>query len=122
MLSGLVDFELHRTYGDGRTPHEVFISANAEVGHLQWPDGTRPLNSFEQFVGGFGAKTYSYKWSGVLARQAFERFERDGLFNPDTGKAFRDAFITAGDTRTLLRSLALFRGEGHPCVDHSTGV
>lgn len=122
LLSGLVDFELHRTYGDGRTPHEVFISANAEVGHLQWPDGTRPLNSFEQFVGGFGAKTYSYKWSGVLARQAFERFERDGLFNPDTGKAFRDAFITAGDTRTLLRSLSLFRGEGHPCVDHSTGV
>ncbi|WLH85928.1 M3 family metallopeptidase [Pseudomonas sp. FP2338] len=122
LLTSLVDFELHRTYGDGRTPHEVFTHANVEVGHLQWPDGARPINSFEQPMGSYGAKMYSYKWSGVLARQAFERFERDGLFNPETGKAFRDVFITEGDTRTLLSSLALFRGEGERCVEHSTGA
>ncbi len=122
LLTGLVDFELHRTYGDGRTPHEVFTHANVEVGHLQWPDGTRPVNSFEQPMGSYGARMYSYLWSGVLARQAFERFERDGLFNPETGKAFRDAFITEGDTRTLLNSLALFRGEGARCDKHSTGA
>lgn len=122
LLTGLVDFELHRTYGDGRTPHEVFTDANVEVGHLQWPDGARPINSFEQPMGSYGAKLYSYTWSGVLARQAFERFERDGLFNPQTGKAFRDAFITEGDTVTLLSALALFRGDGAGCVGHSTGV
>lgn len=121
LLSGLVDFELHRTYGDGRTPHEVFTHANVEIGHLQWPEGVRPINSFEQPMGSYGAKMYSYKWSGVLARQAFERFERDGLFNPETGKAFRDAFITEGDTDTLLSSLALFRGDGGGCVEHSPG-
>ncbi len=122
LLTGLVDFELHRTYGDGRTPHEVFTHANVEVGHLQWPDGTRPTNSFEQPMGSYGAKMYSYKWSGVLARQAFERFERDGLFNPETGKAFRDAFITEGDTGTLLSALALFRGDGAGCIGHSSGA
>lgn len=122
LLTGLVDFELHRTYGDGRTPHEVFTHANSDIGHLRWPDGTRPINSFEQPMGSYGAKMYSYKWSGVLARQAFERFERDGLFNPETGKAFRDVFITEGDTRTLLSSLALFRGEGEGCAEHSTGA
>lgn len=122
LLTGLVDFELHRTYGDGRTPHEVFTHANVEIGHLQWPDDARPINSFEQPMGSYGAKMYSYKWSGVLARQAFERFERDGLFNPETGKAFRDAFITEGDTGTLLSSLALFRGEGERCVEHATGA
>ncbi|WP_165861609.1 M3 family metallopeptidase [Pseudomonas sp. GL93] len=122
LLTGLVDFELHRTYGDGRTPHEVFTHANVEVGHLQWPDGARPINRFEQPMGSYGARMYSYKWSGVLARQAFERFERDGVFNPETGKAFRDAFITEGDTRTLLSSLGLFRGDGAGCVGHSTGA
>ncbi|WP_350617210.1 M3 family metallopeptidase, partial [Pseudomonas sp. HY7a-MNA-CIBAN-0227] len=91
--------------------------ANAEVGYLQWPDGARPINRFEQPMGSYGAKLYSYPWSGVLARQAFERFERDGLFNPETGKAFRDAFITEGDTGTLLRSLALFRGDGKRCAE-----
>ncbi|SDL00535.1 oligopeptidase A [Pseudomonas libanensis] len=122
LLTGLVDFELHRTYGDGRTPHEVFTQVNREVGYMQWPDGARPINSFEQPMGSYGAKMYSYAWSGVLARKAFERFERDGLFNPQTGKAFRDLFITEGDTRTLSSSLALFRGEGGRCVEHSTGV
>ncbi|WP_181283184.1 M3 family metallopeptidase [Pseudomonas orientalis] len=121
LLTGLVDFELHRTYGDGRTPHQVFTQANVEIGHLQWPDGARPINSFEQPMGRYGAKMYSYRWSGVLARQAFERFERDGLFNSETGKAFRDAFITEGDTRTLLNSLALFRGEGKRCAEPSSG-
>lgn len=122
LLTGLVDFELHRTYGDGRTPHEVFTHANSNVEYLRWPDGTRPINSFEQLMGSYGAKMYSYKWSGVLARQAFERFERDGLFNPETGKAFRDAFITEGDTGTLLSALAFFRGDGAGCVGHSTGA
>lgn len=110
LLAGLVDFELHRTYGDGRTPHDVFTSVNAEVGLLQWPGDTRPVNSFEPLGSDYGARTYSYKWSGVLARQAFERFEREGLFNPTTGKAFRDAFITQGDTRPLMTSLELFLG------------
>ena len=118
LLTGLVDFELHRTHGDGRTPHEVFSRCNAEVGHLQWPAGARPLNSHEQLIG-YGANAYSYKWSGVLARQAFERFERDGLFNAETGRAFRDAFITQGDTGTLFKSLELFRGEGDPCAERS---
>ncbi|MEW5698050.1 M3 family metallopeptidase [Pseudomonas synxantha] len=118
LLTSLVDFELHRTHGDGRTPHEVFSQCNAQVGHLQWPAGARPLNSFEQLID-YGANAYSYRWSGVLARQAFERFERDGLFNPETGKAFREAFITQGDTGTLLKSLALFRGEGDSCAEHS---
>ncbi|KRP62059.1 oligopeptidase A [Pseudomonas orientalis] len=122
LLTGLVDFELHRTYGDGRTPREVFTQANAEIGYLQWPDSARPINRFEQPMGSYGAKLYSYTWSGVLARQAFERFERDDLFNPETGKAFRDAFITEGDTGTLLSSLKLFRGEGERCVAHSAGA
>jgi oligopeptidase A len=77
---------------------------------LQWPGDTRPVNSFEPLGSDYGARTYSYKWSGVLARQAFERFEREGLFNPTTGKAFRDAFITQGDTRPLMTSLELFLG------------
>ncbi len=124
LLTGLVDFELHRTYGDGRTPHEVFTGVNAEIGLLQWPDDVRPVNSFEQLVGDYGARTYSYKWSGVLATQAFERFVRDGLFNPSTGKAFRDAFITPGDIRPLTESLALFLGHSllPPFWPHRVGT
>ncbi|WP_300633144.1 M3 family metallopeptidase [Pseudomonas sp.] len=108
LLMALVDFELHRTYGDGRTPIKVFTAANAKVGLLQWPKGARPIHRFEQLAGDYGASAYSYKWSGVLATQAFARFKRDGLFNRATAKAFREAFITGGDERSLTSSLAIF--------------
>lgn len=108
LLTGLVDFELHRTYGDGRTPHEVFVSANQTVGHLQWPAAARPVNGFEQLVSDYGARTYSYKWSGVLATQAFERLKTEGLHNPTAGAAFREAFITPGDSHSLMASLKSF--------------
>lgn len=108
LLTGLVDFELHRTYGDGRTPHQVFVSANNKVGHLTWPDNARPVNGFEHLASDYGAKNYSYKWSGVLATQVFERLKTEGLFNPATGAAFREAFITPGDGQSLMNSLAIF--------------
>ncbi|MPR00743.1 M3 family metallopeptidase [Pseudomonas sp. MAFF 212408] len=108
LLTSLVDFELHRTYGDGRTPHEVFVSVNKKIGLLQWPDEARPVNGFEQLVSDYGARIYSYKWSGVLASQAFDRWKREGLNNPIIGTAFREAFITPGDSPSLEKSLDLF--------------
>jgi oligopeptidase A len=125
LLTGLVDFELHRTYGDGRTPHEVFVSANNKIGQLTWPNGVRPVNSFEQLASDYGARTYSYKWSGVLATQAFERLKTEGLNNPAAGAAFREAFITPGDSHSLMNSLTMFLNRqltthsGQP--PHSTG-
>ena len=56
------------------------------------------------------ARGYSYKWSGVLASQAFEQFSRRGLFDAETGLAFRDAFFTYGDARSLRDSMEAFLG------------
>jgi oligopeptidase A len=44
----------------------------------------------------------------VLATEAFERFERDWVFNAQTGKAFREAVFSPGDSRSLLSSLEAF--------------
>lgn len=114
LLTALVDLELHRTYGDGRTPDQVFADVNAEIGHLQWPEDARPVNSFEQLAGDYGARIYSYRWSGELASQAFARFKRDGLFNVATAQSFRDAFITQGDDGSLMSGLASFLGDWRP--------
>ncbi|WP_313600158.1 M3 family metallopeptidase [Pseudomonas sp.] len=110
LLTAWVDLELHRAHGDGQTPDQVFTRVNAEIGHLQWPEDARPVNSFEQLVGDYGARIYSYRWSGVLAARAFARFKRDGLFNPATAQAFRAAFITHGDDGSLISALASFVG------------
>ena len=110
LLLMLFDIEVHRTQGDGRSPHEVFDALNTEVGHLKWPRDVSPYNSNGLMASPHVARGYSYKWSGVLASQAFEQFSRRGLFDAQTGQAFRDAFFTYGDARSLRDSMEAFLG------------
>ncbi len=42
---------------------------------------------------------YSYKWAEVLASDAFDRFENEGLFNTETGKQFRQFILAVGGKR-----------------------
>ena len=111
MLNMLFDFELHRSFGDGRTIQQVFDELSAEVGHLHWPSHTHASNTAQLIAATPGARTYSYKWSGVLASAAFELFVARGVFDPATGRAFRVAFFTQGTSRSLLTLLEVFLGD-----------
>ncbi|MHC8323036.1 M3 family metallopeptidase [Pseudomonas sp. GB2N2] len=126
LMSALFDFELHRTQGDGRRIQQVFDDVEREVDHLRLPSWCRFANSFDYMVTGYGASVYAYKWSGVLASEAFKRFEQDGVFNAQTGQAFREAFFSPGDSRSLLSALAAFLGrpfaEGPGAASSETGA
>ena len=80
--------ELHRSHGDGRSIEQVFEEVQREIPHLQMSGYYRFANGFDYLVTGYEASVYAYKWSGVLATEAFKRFEQDGVFNPQTGRAF----------------------------------
>ncbi|MBF7683966.1 M3 family metallopeptidase [Acinetobacter sp. B5B] len=68
------------------------------------------------FAGGYAAGYYSYKWAEVLASDAFERFEQEGLFNQNTGQEFRSAILAVGGKNEALDAFIQFRGR-EPQID-----
>jgi len=110
LRNALFDMELHQSHGDGRTVQQVFDQINAQFGHLPVATNERWPNGLDYMVTGYAAKIYAYAWSKELALSVFERFKRDGLFNPATGRALRETLFGPGDSRPLVESIAAFTG------------
>jgi oligopeptidase A len=68
------------------------------------------------FAGGYAAGYYSYKWAEVLASDAFDRFEKEGIFNTQTGQDFRQAILAVGGKDAALDAFVKFRGR-EPKID-----
>lgn len=108
LRDALFDIELHRTHGDGRSVQQVYEYASAEVGHLPMTENDRWANGLDYLVTGYGARIYAYAWSKEMAVTVFRRFQREGLFNPATGRALRETIFAPGDSRPLAESIAAF--------------
>jgi peptidyl-dipeptidase Dcp len=63
------------------------------------------------FDGGYAAGYYSYKWADHFEKKAFAKFEREGLFNPDTAQRFEKYFLSVGDSMDPQEAFDLFIDE-----------
>jgi Zn-dependent oligopeptidase len=78
--------------------------------------GTLSSTAFSHiFQGGYSAGYYSYKWAEVLDADAFERFEEEGLFNPNVAADF-SVVLQSGGTVPPDELYRNFRGRD-PKVD-----
>ena len=109
----LFDLDIH---AQNPAPDEAGIQATldtlrAQYAVMQPPAYNRFQNSFSHiFAGGYAAGYYSYKWAEVLASDAFSRFETEGVFNAETGRAFRSAVLAKGGSKPAADTFRDFRG------------
>lgn len=90
---------------------QTLESVRADIAIIDTPDYNRFANGFSHiFAGGYAAGYYSYKWAELLSADAFSKFEEDGIFNPITGKAFRETILSVGGSLPAKTNFENFRG------------
>jgi oligopeptidase A len=115
----LFDFRLHLEYDakQGARVMELLNQVRDEVAVIFPPAWQRMPHSFAHiFSGGYAAGYYSYLWAELLSADAFAQFEEMGIFNKDSGAAFRRNVLAVGGSRPALESFVAFRGR-EPQID-----
>ncbi len=115
----LFDFRLHLEYDakQGARVMDLLNEVRAEVAVIFPPAWQRMPHSFAHiFSGGYAAGYYSYLWAELLSADAFAQFEEMGIFNRDSGAAFRRNVLAVGGSRPALESFVAFRGR-EPQID-----
>ncbi len=98
---GIVDLALHRQWDETGDPVQYARSILAAFAPAPLPENYAMILGFTHLFAspvGYGAGYYSYKWAEVLDADAFTRFHKDGVFNPDVGRDFREKILAKGDS------------------------
>ena len=107
----VLDMYWHDRLNDAPTDLKAFEQSCMEGLDLLPPvDETAVSTSFSHiFHGAYSAGYYSYKWAEVLDADAFESFEKEGIFNPETAGRFR-RLLSAGGTVDPMKLFVEFTG------------
>ncbi len=98
----LADLRLHSDYEPERDGDPIAFARALleETSPAALPPEHATMAAFDHLFSdpvGYAAGYYSYKWAEVLDADAFGRFKREGIFNPEVGRAFRECVLERGN-------------------------
>jgi oligopeptidase A len=98
-----VDLALHQDYNPPRDGDVMAFGREILSVHspTKLPEDYAMLAGFGHVFAhpiGYAAGYYSYKWAEVLDADAFTRFKKEGITNPEVGRAFREAILSKGNS------------------------
>jgi oligopeptidase A len=98
-----VDLALHQSYDPSKDGDAMAYGRDILQGHsaTRLPEDYAMLAGFGHIFAhpvGYASGYYSYKWAEVLDADAFTRFKKEGITNPEVGRAFRDTILSKGNS------------------------
>ena len=112
---GKMDLLLHRKlinegYGELEKELEPLLREYRTVFKTTPPTIARQFGHLFSDPVGYACAYYSYKWSEVLDADAFTRFQKEGVMNPQTGLSFRDCILSKGNSKPAEELFRDFMG------------
>lgn len=110
--AALLDLAWAQTDGEGKDVAGFEAEVSKKIG---MPDEiTYRYRSpyFKHIFGddGYAAGYYTYLWAQVLEADAWELFEKTGIFNPKTAASYKKNILESGDTEDPMILFERFRG------------
>jgi oligopeptidase A len=112
---GKMDLELHINWPlSAKEDLDLFIDKVLEGYAAEYK--TKPKSNVFNFSHlfssptGYAAGYYSYKWAEVLDADAFTRFQKEGILNPETGRDFRSTILAKGNSEDPAKLYKDFMG------------
>lgn len=117
LIDLLLHTEVKSTINVDQQIFSIIKRVRQQVSIINYPEWYRMEHTFSHiFADGYQSGYYSYLWSKVLASDAYSRFQKEGIFNRETGQDFLKKILNSGGSEDITILFHRFLGR-KPQID-----